>query len=328
MEAEIPTCWIPRDSDRIWRGSYKGKVRTEGAGSSRSGLRVGPAAAVQLPPAPSAAACPHSVMHRLPLLPPTPCLLMPCLPCPALPCHLQDWKYLGEGAWAPKGKAAAGGSGKKGGKKGGPGSKSRSSSASPSGSQPADSSVADSDEEEGSGDEEGEDEEMEGEESAQSAEPAAAAVEQQDAAPTAAPAAGRKRSAAAMAAGSGSPAAAGQTSAEPAADAAAGAAAEAEAPPPQKKARARTGRKRLDPIVRDALRAAEEKPGGMLWAAALHWGVAAGWVECWLGWALVPRLAVGSLLVPWLAVGSLVARCCCHRLFLLYVYARAACRGG
>ena len=27
MESEIPTCWIPRDSDRIWRGSYKGKVR-------------------------------------------------------------------------------------------------------------------------------------------------------------------------------------------------------------------------------------------------------------------------------------------------------------
>lgn len=26
MEAEIPTCWVPRDSSRIWRGSYKGKV--------------------------------------------------------------------------------------------------------------------------------------------------------------------------------------------------------------------------------------------------------------------------------------------------------------
>lgn len=26
MEAQIPTCWIPRESDRIWRGSYKGKV--------------------------------------------------------------------------------------------------------------------------------------------------------------------------------------------------------------------------------------------------------------------------------------------------------------
>ena len=40
MEAEIPTCWIPRDSDRIWRGSYKGKVRTEG-GSKQSSWPAG-----------------------------------------------------------------------------------------------------------------------------------------------------------------------------------------------------------------------------------------------------------------------------------------------
>lgn len=35
MEAEIPTCWIPRDSDRIWRGSYKGKVRRTGCSEWR-----------------------------------------------------------------------------------------------------------------------------------------------------------------------------------------------------------------------------------------------------------------------------------------------------
>lgn len=27
MESDIPSAWVPRDSDRIWRGSYKGKVR-------------------------------------------------------------------------------------------------------------------------------------------------------------------------------------------------------------------------------------------------------------------------------------------------------------
>jgi hypothetical protein len=26
MEEQIPAAWVPRDSDRIWRGSYKGKV--------------------------------------------------------------------------------------------------------------------------------------------------------------------------------------------------------------------------------------------------------------------------------------------------------------
>ncbi len=172
--------------------------------------------------------------------------------------HWQDWKYLGEGAWAPKGKAAAGGGGKKG--KGGPGSKSRSSSASPSGSQPAGSSAVGSDDEEGSGSEEEEEEEMEGDESAQSADPPAAGEQQ----------AGRKRGAAAMAADSVSLAG----------PEAAAAAAEAEAQPPQKKARARTGRKRLDPIVRDALRAAEEKPGGKAGRAGGGWMLGTGSQTC------------------------------------------------
>jgi hypothetical protein len=30
METAIPNAWVPRDSDRIWRGSYKGKVSAAG----------------------------------------------------------------------------------------------------------------------------------------------------------------------------------------------------------------------------------------------------------------------------------------------------------
>jgi hypothetical protein len=30
METAIPNAWVPRDSDRIWRGSYKGKVGLTG----------------------------------------------------------------------------------------------------------------------------------------------------------------------------------------------------------------------------------------------------------------------------------------------------------
>lgn len=116
---------------------------------------------------------------------------------------------------------------------------------------------------------------MEGEESAQSAErPSAAAAAEHQGAAAAAPAAaaGRKRGAAVLES-SGSPvdSPAQQAGAEAAAEAAAEP--EAEAQPPKKKAKARTGRKRLDPIVRDALRAAEEKPGGQQGVTGWQWVV-------------------------------------------------------
>lgn len=198
----------------------------------------------------------------------------------------QDWKYLGDGAWAPKGKAGrkAGGAAKKNGagSKQRGGSTSVSASASPSGSRDS--------EDEHSGDEaEGLEEENETDagdvemaEAEAGALPAAAAgdnlerrrqqQQQQPTRPSVAPelpaVASRKRSAAEAKIGEASPVAvdvpiAGTSSAGEA------------APPAQKKPRNRgTGRKRLDPIVREALRAAEK---GERWCTIALAGCGDAW---------------------------------------------------
>lgn len=260
MEATIPNAWVSRDSDRIWRGSYKGKVRRRASYQARWAA--------------------HAAGSR-------PCAFPARLFRPwAMPfCRLsqrtcgsflfkQDWKYLGDGAWAPKGKGEgrkAGGAARKGsagGSKQRGGSASASASASPSG-------ASDSEDERSEDEAEGHEEEKEA--NARDVEMAEADAgtapapisdgdrEQQQqaragAAPEPAAAAGRKRSAAEAELGS-AVAAAGDKAAASQADGG-----EA-APPAQKKPRNRgSGRKRLDPIVREALRAAQQ---GACWVQFL-----------------------------------------------------------
>lgn len=216
----------------------------------------------------------------------------------------QDWKYLGDGAWAPKGKGEgrkAGGAARKGsagGSKQRGGSASASASASPSG-------ASDSEDERSEDEAEGHEEEKEA--NARDVEMAEADAgtapapisdgdrEQQQqaragAAPEPAAAAGRKRSAAEAELGSAA-AAAGDKAAASQADGG-----EA-APPAQKKPRNRgSGRKRLDPIVREALRAAQQ---GACWVQFLP--------EVWCR-----RVKVGGATHSWQpACGSAPFLACC-----------------
>ena len=382
FEDTMPAVTLPRDSGRIWRGSYKGKVGAEWQGrdsSSKgseclhSGIRVQALSWLHLcgvlawpggrpmPARACGAGFPRCPSHPQPTFQSTNIdllLLGPLLP------PVQDWKYLGEGAWEPKvrGSSSTGGGGQKrrgsGGGKAGSGSRAGSPAATNSSAgdhehdhlphfqQHEEEEAEDDESEEVEGEEEEEDQHQREDRGDDEGESEAAQV----AAP--APPANRKRLAQALAAPAAvepSGGAAGmhldallpaetKASAEAASDSPdqrppqpeqaaepAGASGghqeggEVEEPAAKKqRVRGSSGRKRLDPIVREAMYAAErevqeqlrqqheagERARGMLlW---MGWCAAAG--ACWRWWVVVGGvevlgagrpLGIGPAPAPW-----------------------------